>query len=45
VPLTIVQAIMMTTAFLYEHRGDAGGAVPEAARWLLDRHRLQFLGG
>ena len=45
VPATIVQAIMMTTAFLYEHRGDAGGAMPEAAQWLLDRDRLQFLGG
>jgi uncharacterized phiE125 gp8 family phage protein len=45
VPATIIQAIMMTTAFLYEHRGDAGGTMPEAAQWLLDRHRLQFLGG
>jgi uncharacterized phiE125 gp8 family phage protein len=45
VPATIVQAIMMTTAFLYEHRGDSGGVMPEAALWMLDRHRLQFLGG
>ena len=45
VPATIIQAIMMTTAFLYEHRGDAGGTMPEAAQWLLDRDRLQFLGG
>ena len=45
VPQTIVQAIMMTTAFLYEHRGDSGGAMPDAAMWLLDRHRMQFLGG
>ena len=45
VPATIVQAIMMIAAFLYEHRGDAGGTMPEAAQWLLDRHRLQFLGG
>ncbi len=45
VPAPIVQAIMMTTAFLYEHRGDAGGAIPDAAMWLLDRYRLQFLGG
>ena len=36
---------MMTTAFLYEHRGDAGGALSDAAMWLLDRYRLQFLGG
>jgi len=45
VPAPIVQAIMMMTAFLYEHRGDAGGAIPDAAMWLLDRYRLQFLGG
>lgn len=45
VPATIIQAIMMTTAFLYEHRGDSGGTMPEAAQWLLDRHRLQFFGG
>ena len=44
-PAPIVQAIMMTTAFLYEHRGDAGGTLPNAAMWLLDRYRLQFLGG
>jgi uncharacterized phiE125 gp8 family phage protein len=45
VPQNIVQAIMMTAAFLYENRGDAGGEMPSAARWLLDRDRLQFLGG
>jgi uncharacterized phiE125 gp8 family phage protein len=45
VPVTIVQAIMMMTAFFYEHRGDSGGTMPEAAERLLDRQRLQFLGG
>ena len=45
VPATIVHAIMMMTAFLYEHRGDAGGTMPEAPERLLDRSRLQFLGG
>ena len=45
VPETIRQAILLTTAFLYEHRGDAGGEMPKAAEWLLDRDRLQFLGG
>jgi uncharacterized phiE125 gp8 family phage protein len=45
VPPTVIQAIMMTTAFLYEHRGDSAAAMPDAATWLLDRHRLQFLGG
>ncbi len=45
VPTPITLAIMMTTAFLYEHRGDSAAAMPEAAQWLLDRERLQFLGG
>ena len=45
VPSTVIQAIMMTTAFLYEHRGDSAAAMPDAAQWLLDRQRLQFLGG
>jgi uncharacterized phiE125 gp8 family phage protein len=45
VPQAVTLAIMMTTAFLYEHRGDAAAAMPDAATWLLDRHRLQFLGG
>lgn len=44
VPQVIIQAILMTTAFLYEHRGDAGGELPQAAQWLLDRERLQFFG-
>ena len=44
VPPTIAQAIMMTTAFLYEHRGDTDVAMPSAAEWLLNRDRLQFLG-
>ena len=45
VPSNIILAIMMTTAFFYEHRGDAGGEMPEAAERLLNRSRLQFLGG
>jgi len=45
VPSTVIQAIMMTTAFLYEHRGDSAAVMPDAATWLLDRQRLQFLGG
>lgn len=45
VPPTIAQAVMMTTAFLYEHRGDTEAAMPAAAEWLLNRDRLQFLGG
>jgi hypothetical protein len=45
VPATVIQAIMITTAFLYEHRGDSAAVMPDAATWLLDRQRLQFLGG
>ena len=45
VPMTTIQAVMMITAFLYEHRGDTGETMPEAAMRLLDRTRLQFLGG
>jgi uncharacterized phiE125 gp8 family phage protein len=45
VPQNIVNAIMMTAAFLYENRGDAAAEMPQAAQWLLDRDRLQFLGG
>ncbi|MGD0110189.1 MAG: head-tail connector protein [Rhodopila sp.] len=45
VPLPIVQAILLTVAFLYEHRGDDGGDIPRAAEWLLDRYRVPFLGG
>lgn len=44
VPETIRQAILMLVAFLYEHRGDAGGEMPKAAEWLLDRHKLYFFG-
>jgi len=44
VPRSTVQAILMMTAFLYEHRGDAGGEMPTTADWLLDNERLQFLG-
>jgi uncharacterized phiE125 gp8 family phage protein len=45
VPMTTIQAVMMITAFLYEHRGDTGETMPETAMRLLDRTRLQFLGG
>lgn len=45
VPMTTIQAVMMITAFLYEHRGDTAMTMPEAAMRLLDRTRLQFLGG
>ncbi len=44
VPARFVKAIMMTAAFLYEHRGDPGRLLSDAAT-LLDRYRLQCLGG
>lgn len=45
VPAPIVEAVLLTVAFLYEHRGDAGGELPQAAQWSLDPYRRQFLGG
>ena len=42
VPQTIVQAVLIATAFLYENRGDAGGDLPTAAQWLLDPDRLMW---
>lgn len=39
VPQPIIDAVLLTTAFLYEHRGDAGGEPPQAARWLMDAYR------
>jgi uncharacterized phiE125 gp8 family phage protein len=42
IPQPILDAILLTTAFLYEHRGDAGGDMPRAAEWLLDPYRLMF---
>ncbi len=43
VPQPIIDAILLTAGFLYEHRGDAGGDLPQAATWLLDPYRLQFV--
>ena len=45
VPVPICQAILLLTAFLYEHRGDAGGEMPTAAEWLLAPYRIAFFGG
>lgn len=39
IPTTVIQAILLTTAFLYENRGDVGAALPQAAEWLLDFNR------
>jgi uncharacterized phiE125 gp8 family phage protein len=44
IPKAIVNAILLTVAFLYENRGDAGGEMPRAAEWLLDPYRIQFVG-
>jgi hypothetical protein len=40
VPAPIIDAVLLTTAFLYEHRGDAGGELPQAMQWLLDPYRV-----
>jgi uncharacterized phiE125 gp8 family phage protein len=40
VPQPMIQALLLTTAFLYEQRGDAGGELPQAAQWLLDPYRV-----
>lgn len=42
IPKTIVQAIMLTVAFLYERRGDEPAEMPEAIKWLLDNYRIQY---
>ncbi len=45
VPKPIQQAVLLLTAFLYEHRGDSGGEMPKAAEWLLAPFRVAFFGG
>jgi len=40
IPQPIVNAVLMTVAFLYEHRGDAGGEMPIEAQMLLDPYRV-----
>jgi uncharacterized phiE125 gp8 family phage protein len=45
IPQPILDAIMLTAAYLYENRGDAGGnEMPRAVEWLLDPYRIMFLG-
>lgn len=44
VPGVIKQGIMLLTGFLYEHRGDAGGDMPDAASRLLWMHRVMSFG-
>ena len=43
VPQPIIHAILLTTGFLYEHRGDSDGELPKAAEWLLDPYRMMFV--
>jgi len=45
IPMPIINSILVTTAFLYENRGDRGGEMPMAAQWLLDPYRVQYFGG
>lgn len=44
VPKTIINAILLMTAWLYEQRGDAGGDMPKAAEALLWPHRIVNFG-
>lgn len=44
VPLPIQLAILMMATFLYEHRGDDGGEMPEAVKNLLWPYRLYSFG-
>jgi uncharacterized phiE125 gp8 family phage protein len=43
IPGPIKQAIMLTVAHLYEHRGDADAEMPRSADWLLDPFRIQWV--
>lgn len=43
-PQPIVQAILLTVAHLYEHRGDTAAELPQAAQWLLDAYRIPWVG-
>ena len=45
VPAPIVNAILLTTAALYEHRGADDGGLPRAAEALLAPYRLVTFGG
>jgi uncharacterized phiE125 gp8 family phage protein len=43
IPQPIIQAILLTFAFLYEHRGDAVAELPDAVQWLLTPYRLSWV--
>jgi uncharacterized phiE125 gp8 family phage protein len=44
IPKAIINAILLTTGFLYENRGDVAAEMPRAAEWLLDAYRIMFVG-
>lgn len=44
VPAPILIAILMMATFLYEHRGDDGGEMPDVVKNLLWPYRLYFFG-
>lgn len=44
VPKPIINAVLLTTAFLYEHRGDLGADLPPAAEWLCNPYRVHSFG-
>jgi uncharacterized phiE125 gp8 family phage protein len=43
IPQPILDAILLYTGFLYEHRGDAPAEMPKAAEWLMDPYRLMWV--
>lgn len=45
IPAPVRQAILLITAHLYEHRGDASEEIPQAAGFLLAPYRLITFGG
>lgn len=44
VPQQVINAILLTTSFLYENRGDVEASMPRAAEWLLDTVPRTYLG-
>jgi hypothetical protein len=45
IPAGILQAILILTAHLYEHRGDANAEMPDAATLIMGMHRLWTFSG
>jgi uncharacterized phiE125 gp8 family phage protein len=43
IPQPILDAILLYSGFLYEHRGDGGADMPKAAEWLMDPYRMMWV--